>query len=421
MSGAYLLGIDIGTSTCKAVVTDLDAAERAIGRRATPWQPDGLSLNPSALLDAVLGATDDALDAVPAGRVLGAGIASMAETGVLLAADGTPTAPILAWRDERAAGELDSLKAELPEFSRRTGLRVSAKPVAVRHRWRSRRDGRVAGAHRWLNLAEYVVHALGGDQVTELSLASRTGWLDVDRRTWWPDALTWSGATERLLPPLVEAGTPAGQAERPSRLTGAVLAVAGHDHLVAAVGAGAIGDGDLVDSCGSAEAVFRAVNPDLARAVRSQAAATGVSSGWHVVPGRCALVSGFRSGDRLRELLDELGLPHPADAAELARAGRLPRWLDAVDEIAREAARRVSDVTALAEPADRLVAVGGWARDALVAEAHERYLGRAERPPVVEATARGAAILGGVAAGVFPGVTAASTLRPVRPAQRAGR
>ncbi|HLT60468.1 MAG TPA: hypothetical protein VK020_04715, partial [Microlunatus sp.] len=78
MSGAYLLGIDIGTSTCKAVVTDLDAAERAIGRRATPWQPDGLSLNPSALLDAVLGATDDALDAVPAGRVLGAGIASMA-------------------------------------------------------------------------------------------------------------------------------------------------------------------------------------------------------------------------------------------------------------------------------------------------------------------------------------------------------
>lgn len=421
MSTEFLLGIDVGTSTCKAVVTDVDAAERAIGRRATPWQPDGLSLDPSDLIGAVLSAVNEALDAVPSGRVLGVGVASMAEAGVLLNADSEPAAPILAWRDERAAGELNSLRADLPSFSRRTGLRVSAKPVAVKHRWRTRRDGRAATASRWLNMAEYVVFALGGDQVAEPSLASRTGWLDVARRAWWPEALAWSGAHESLLPPLVEAGHLAGRVARADRLRGAALTVAGHDHLVAAIGAGAVENGDLIDSCGSAEALIRAVDPASATAVRADAAAAGVSSGWHVLPDRCALISGFRSGGQLRDLLDEFGLDDPAAADELARTGRLQRWSDTVDAIAREAARRADDLQRFTGPPDRLVAVGGWARDGLVAEARERYLGPAEHPPVAEAAARGAAVLAGVAAGVFTDVTTVSVGGPAGRAERAGR
>ena len=92
---------------------------------------------------------------------------------------------------------------------------------------------------RRLNIAEYAVVLLGGDEACELSLASRTGWLDIQHQAWWPAALDFSGATEELMPPLVRAGEPLGRVtEGPDRLRGAILTLAGHDHQAAALGAG---------------------------------------------------------------------------------------------------------------------------------------------------------------------------------------
>ena len=54
---------------------------------------------------------------------------------------------------------------------------------------------------RRLSVAEWVV--AGGDEASDVSLASRTGWLDLTARGWWTEALDWSGASEGLFPPLV--------------------------------------------------------------------------------------------------------------------------------------------------------------------------------------------------------------------------
>src|SRR4051794_41423034 len=87
------------------------------------------------------------------------------------------------------------------------------------------------------------------------------------------------------------AGTPAGTVRSDSpveRARGAVLAVGGHDHLSAAVGAGADGEGDVLDSCGTAEAFVRAVAP-LRRGRVVEAAAVGVGGGGPVAAGPAAL------------------------------------------------------------------------------------------------------------------------------------
>ena len=71
---------------------------------------------------------------------------------------------------------------------------------------------------RWLGVAEWVVHGLGGEQVAELSLASRTGLLDLERRAWWDEALTWAGAPPGCWPTGPggrPAGRVAGEAARP--------------------------------------------------------------------------------------------------------------------------------------------------------------------------------------------------------------
>ena len=60
-----LLGIDVGTSACKAAVVDAGGAERAHGQAPTPWRkvPTGAEIDPRALLGAALAAAAAALTA----------------------------------------------------------------------------------------------------------------------------------------------------------------------------------------------------------------------------------------------------------------------------------------------------------------------------------------------------------------------
>jgi sugar (pentulose or hexulose) kinase len=285
-------------------------------------------------------------------------------------------------------------------------------------------------AVRWLNIAEWVVKRLGGDEVAEPSLSSRTGMLDLHARAPYADALAWAGLREDLLPPLAEAGTPAGRAILPEA-RGALLTVAGHDHLVAGVGVGVVAPGDALDSCGTAEALARIVAPPLSPEQVLRALAGDVSVGWHVAPGRQALQAALWSGLALREVLAALGVEDGArselgalaaaapleDApvveldlrAAVRRPLRLPAaephlvWKAAIDATAREAQRVLAHIDAVAGEHGKLVITGGLARDpAFLAAKRER--GGVSAPPVLEAGCRGAALLAGVAAGVYPDV-----------------
>ena len=53
---------------------------------------------------------------------------------------------------------------------------------------------------------------------------------------------------------------------------------------------------------------------------------------------------------------------------------------------------------------ERIVVAGGWSHSPTLRAAKAARFGRLDYPDVVEAGARGAALLAGVAAGVWPGV-----------------
>jgi sugar (pentulose or hexulose) kinase len=441
VSGAELLvGIDVGTTACKAaVVAADDGAELAHGSAPTPWTqvPTGAELPAEALFASAAAAAAGALGRATAGRVVGVGVTSMAETGVLLDREGRPLAPAIAWHDARGRQEAARLAADLgaERFSARTGLPVRPLFSIAKYAWLRANHPEVAGAVRWLGVAEWVLHRLGGDQVAEYSLASRTGLLDVGRRAWWDEALTWAGAPRGLMAELVQAGSPAGRASggRLPRLAGAVLTVAGHDHLSASVGAGATRPGDLFDSCGTAEALVRAVPPPVAPDEVRRLVAAQVTVGWHVLPGQHALLGASRAGLALQRFLDLLGAAGQGRAElDLAAAAVPPGsggltvrevfgersaldgigdhlgpawvWRAALEAVAERAAELRGQIEAVAGPSRRLVLAGGWARSPAVRSVKLARLGPFEHPPVTEAGARGAALLGGVAAGRFAGV-----------------
>ena len=439
-----LVGLDVGTTSSKAVVYDVAGRAVAAGRAPTIWshvEPSGASGAPGVetsadtLLAAAVSAVSQALAAAPAGRVAGLGVTSMAESGVLLDSRGRPVVPVVAWHDSRDLAEVARLGGDLGAgaFSVRTGLPLRSQWSLTKHRWQRDSDPAAADGVRRLNVAEWVVRGLGGDEACDVSLASRTGWLDLASRAWWTEALDWSGASESLFPPLVTSGTGLGRvtaAAGVARLTGAVLTTAGHDHQAATVGAEAFGPGDQLDSCGTAEALVRTVPAGLTAAGVARLTAVGVTVGWHVLADRWALLGATEGGLVLQRVLSVLGgraaLPALDGAALVAPAGAVSVGLDdssrvtvggigddvkagdvwraALEEITKQVQVIHEAMTAVVGPHRDLVVTGGWSRSAALMEVKARAFGEMRRPGVEEAGARGAALLAGVAAGTYTGV-----------------
>jgi sugar (pentulose or hexulose) kinase len=432
---ALLVGIDVGTTWCKAGVVSAEGRELAHDRVPLPWRrvPTGAEVDPDELVDAAVEAARRALARAQEGRVAGVGVTGMAETGALLDSAERPVVPAIAWHDERGAGDIASLAAELSaeEFSATTGLPLTPVCTLAKLRWLSEHEPSAAGrAVRWLNVGEWVVRRLGGEQLGDLSLVSRTGALDLDREEPWAEALAWAGAPAGLFPPLAPSGTPAGRVgERLDEARGAALCVAGHDHLCAAIGAGATRHADVFDSCGSAEAFVRAVEAPAESGTRLQAVAAGVTNGWHAVPGQQVLLGAFQGGLALqragrllgaddepdRRALDDAALnAEPGGDGEALLSGdpdavapgtpQPALWRAAHEALARRGASMLATLDGLAGPRDRVVVSGGGARSPVARAARGAAIGAFEYPDVAEAGARGAALLAGCAAGIFGGV-----------------
>jgi sugar (pentulose or hexulose) kinase len=444
-----LVGLDIGTTRTKAAVVGPGGEEVSWGSVPTPWKavPSGAEAEPADILDAAVRAIGDALDAAPPGRVVGLGVTSMAETVVLLGEDGLPAVPSIAWHDGRGEDEAAELTRVFGStaFSERTGLVASPMCTLAKLAWLSRHNG--PPVQRALSVADWVVHSLGGDQVAEASLASRTGALSLVGRRWWVEGLEWAGAPPDLFPPVVQAGEPAGQAtldvlartlgvgrhhpQALARLRGAILTSAGHDHLCVAAGLGAIGPVQVLDSCGTAEAFVRTV-PTLDEREVGSAVEAGLNAGWNTVPGTYALVAGHLLGLMLERVLALLGVVGPDALAALdAAAERTPAgslrvvqegfdtpacilglrataspaalWSAALNCVSDGAARVTGAMGAIAGPVQELVLSGGWARCAGLRKRRQELAPGLRWPAVTEAGARGAAMFGGCAAGLYAG------------------
>jgi sugar (pentulose or hexulose) kinase len=431
-----LVGLDVGTTSVKAVAFTPSGEVVGEGRVVTPWvtADHGVELDAHELLRAAVGALGAALEAGPAkAPVAGVGITSMGESGVLLGAGGSPVAPVIAWHDDRDRIEVGELGREVGEdaFATATGKPLRGQWALTKHRWLLRHVPSAGRAVRRLNVAEWVVRGLGGDEVTELSLACRTGWFDLSRRDWWHDGLAWSGADRDLMPPLVRAGVPVGTvtaADVHPRLRGAVLTVVGHDHQAAAVGVGATGEGDELDSCGTAEALVRTVAAPLRDDQVRALAAAGVTTDWSIQDGRWSLLGGTEGGLAMQRVLGMLGVGRDGlaaldEAALAAPTGRVrveglgteavhlrgvtdrvtpgEVWRAVVEAATDHAVQLHAAMNGIVGHHQEIVVTGGWSHSAAFMAAKRRGLGPLRVSGVHEAGARGAATYAGRAAGLL--------------------
>ena len=357
--GATLVaGIDLGSTGMKVLVTELDGREVVTEQVHTPWRagPGGTTeMDAEPLLRTVrrlLDATAARLSSTsPGAQVASVAISGMGETGMLIDAGGHAVRSAFAWFDPRGADQAAAFPAEVrAQFAGRTGLPLGAQVTVAKLAYLRDQGLRFQGL-RWLNLPEFVATSLGGEVLLERSLTSRTGLVDQDTGAAWPAMLAALGVDAAFLPEQVDAGAPFGRlgTSVPSVFSGALVTVAGHDHLVAAEADGALPADHYHVSMGTAEVLLRIIDEPLGFAARARLADHLINEVRHVVPGKHVLVAGVKTGLLLRRALQAAGIHDRVGRDQLdAAATSLPyEGLLAADSIEVSGARNDDGVLKL--------------------------------------------------------------------------
>ncbi|GBD00014.1 Xylulose kinase [bacterium HR17] len=213
MQPPFVLSVDIGTSSLRALVFDAQGQMLPdIGVQVSyepQTTPDG-----GAFLDAdeLLHQTVQAINGVVA--QLGANAARIAAVATctvwhsVLGVDksGNAITPFLLWADSRCVNEADELKRQMDEhaYHARTGCFLHTNFLPAKLLWFRRHFPDIARrVHCWLSFGEYLHRRLLGTTACSISMASGTGLFNHAAADWDDETLRAIGILRDCLAPLV--------------------------------------------------------------------------------------------------------------------------------------------------------------------------------------------------------------------------
>lgn len=206
MQGRFL-GIDIGTSSVKALILD---GRRVRSARSRPYglfagQQGQSEQDPRCWIDAVREAVGELAADVGLEGIDGIGLCGQMHALLPVDSTGEPVGSAMIWSDSRAWREARELEARLgPGYLRRvTGSVATANYPAAKIAWmKTHQPERLARARWVMGAKDWVRHVLGGEVGTEPTDGSGTGLMDLDRGQWDPVIVQAVGLNEHQLPPI---------------------------------------------------------------------------------------------------------------------------------------------------------------------------------------------------------------------------
>lgn len=306
MRGGCLIGLDIGSSSVRALALAVDTGRvLAMTQEATPVSRSltTTELAPAPLRQAVEGALRALMASLPADyQPLGVAATSVGEAGAPVDEAGTVLRNVIWWQDSRSAGQVARLadRAGAERLERIVGHPVDPTWGIGRVMWlRENQPDIYARTAAWLPVADLATLWLAGEIVTSASLASRTMAWDQHGQCWSGDVLEAAEVDVGRMPPVFPSGTVVGAvtqaaATRTGLPAGLPVSVAGHDRQCGAFAARQ-GTAAPVDSAGTAEALLISVTAadDMRRLGTGISWYADVEPGHHTYAARIGLAGGL--------------------------------------------------------------------------------------------------------------------------------
>ena len=263
MSSSALVGIDIGTSSAKGVAVDPASGRVLAGAEfsyplSSP-HPGWMEQHPQEWLTAAQLVLDSLKAEVT--EILGIGFSGQMHGLVCLDAAGEVIRPAILWNDQRSAPQCAALESGggRDRLVRLTGNRALPGFTAPKLLWMREREPAAYARIRQISLPkDYVRDRLTGGHRSDVADASGTLLLDVRERRWSGELLAELGIPLSWLPDLAESGDAVGMVE------GVPVAAGAGDQAAAAVGGGITGPGPLSVVLGTSGVVLAATDRFLA-------------------------------------------------------------------------------------------------------------------------------------------------------------
>lgn len=252
-----LLGIDLGTSSVKALVTDRHGRAVAVATEPYPVlhpQPGHAEQDPAVWWDALCRAVRTVAAQCNPAHIRAIGLSGQMHGTVLLDDTSALVGPAVIWQDQRSAAQVAEIEARvgrdrLPAIA---GSPVATGFMAATARWLQRHE-----PARWARVAhlllpkDYIRLRLTDTWASDPSDGSGALLLDAQRRDWSPELLAALDLSPTLLPPIQPSAAIGGKLT-PAAATalglppGIPVAVGAADTACSALGAGAVAPGTLL-------------------------------------------------------------------------------------------------------------------------------------------------------------------------------
>lgn len=289
----YMLGIDIGTTNRKVGIFDEDGSTVALSSRPTVAIDTGKGYSvydPEQLWQDIASMIQEVTSKSGAVKIEAIGIASMAESGLLVHRDrGTIQSPCLPWFDTSSTPQAERVRQADTKLAlfQRTGLHLSFKHGLPKLLWLHDQDSSMFHEAVWLSVSGFIAYRLCGVMACDPSLATRTFAYDMRSNRWDKEWITSFNLPADLFPEVQPSGAPLGKvlpdvARSLGLSADTSVAIGGHDHVCASLAVGAVTPGEVFASMGTAETLVGMMKP---HALGQAEFDTGLSYGYHVVPG----------------------------------------------------------------------------------------------------------------------------------------
>ncbi|CDN44318.1 MULTISPECIES: xylulokinase [unclassified Paenibacillus] len=259
----YVIGIDLGTSSVKALLVDREGNVAAEASREYPLHSPKAGWSeqdPEQWVEGTLAVLRElgASDALRDGVVEGISFSGQMHGLVLLDKDNRPLRPAILWNDTRTTAQCREIEAKLGgkllDIARNPALEGFTLPKLL---WVREQEPEIFGqAALFLLPKDYVRYRLCGTLHMDYSDAAGTLLLNVPERAWSAEILEAFGLEASLCPPLAESSEQTGallpKLAEEAGLRGSLAVFAGGaDNACGAIGAGILQEGEALCSIGT--------------------------------------------------------------------------------------------------------------------------------------------------------------------------
>lgn len=211
MEAEYFIGLDIGTTSTKAIVFSTAGDIKGMANHGYSLQvpkPGWSEQDPDAILNAVITALRSAIaqaDVSPK-AIAAIGISGAMHSLIAMDAQNQRLTNSITWADTRSIEQAKRLQQDgsgAPIYQR-TGTPIHPMSPLTKLMWMQQHDSQVfRAAAKFISVKEYVLYHLLGQYVVDFSIASTTGLFNLKQLTWDHEALAFAGIRPDQLSQLV--------------------------------------------------------------------------------------------------------------------------------------------------------------------------------------------------------------------------